>query len=68
MEIERAKALGLILEYHSSRGWVMFMPHTGVCDFCHLDIVGEIIERYKAYPNDPEWITGCPLCNMSYCD
>ncbi len=42
------------------------MPNDGVCWSCHRQIIPRLIEKGQDGSN--ELVTGCPLCNRSYCD
>ena len=42
-----------------------FMPRNGICFRCKRDIIPKLIEQGQT---GEVLVTGCPLCNYSYCD
>lgn len=38
-----------------------------VCPHCHCNVIDELVEKSKKYVTDA-WISGCPVCNYSFCD
>ena len=64
---DREVILRAITLAHDINGWPLFMPHDGYCTYCHKDITNKIAEKYML-THKWEIITGCPKCNMSYCE
>ena len=43
----------------------LFMPQNGICWSCKRDIIPRLIEKGE---DGTSLVTGCPICNRSYCD
>jgi len=48
-----------------ANGWPFFMPYDGLCRSCGRDIIKALIEKGH---DGTALVTGCPLCNQSYCE
>jgi hypothetical protein len=57
---ERAAAYA---EIHQQAGFPLFFPPDGICSACNQQIFAVLDPAKNNYP-----ITGCPICNRSYCD
>jgi len=51
-------------EYTLKNKLPLFTPSDGICWCCHRQIYDRLTKEYVSN----NLITGCPLCNITYCD
>ena len=54
-------------EWCRSKNLPNFVPPSGKCFSCHQPVFEET-EHTAGYPEEGEFITGCPHCHRTFCD
>lgn len=64
-DIERDRLISaqVKLQLFNTGNWACFFPREGFCEYCLADLVA--IKKDKL---ETEMVTGCPVCNRSYCE